>query len=69
MEINYETDFRDESHLNYSGAKKATSYMGQYLMENYDLPDKRGTDNSWNTAVARREGQLQKEKLQSFLSA
>lgn len=65
MEINYETDFRDESHLNYSGAKKATSYMGQYLMENYDLPDKRGTDNSWNTAVVRREGQLQKEKLQS----
>ena len=40
--VDYDTDFQDyESHLNASGAKKVTSYIGQYLSENYDLTDHR----------------------------
>lgn len=40
--IDYQTDLYDEaSHLNPSGARKVTEYLGQFLMENYDLPDQR----------------------------
>lgn len=34
-------DFGKGKHLLYSGAKKFTKYVGAYLDENYDLPDKR----------------------------
>lgn len=39
-------------HLNHIGAAKITRYLGQYLVENYDLPDRRGTPGyeSWETA-------------------
>lgn len=39
--IDCETDFYDEDHFNTSGAKKVSDYLGQYLMENYDLTDMR----------------------------
>ena len=38
-------DFGDIGHLNYSGNRKFTSYFGEYLDDNYDLPDRRN-DNS-----------------------
>jgi hypothetical protein len=35
----------DESHhLNTSGAKKVTDYMGRYLSDNYDIEDKRDSE-------------------------
>lgn len=41
--IDIETDFIDaEVHLNDNGSTKVTSYLGQYLQTNYDLPDHRG---------------------------
>ena len=40
--LNFDEDFRDKGHLNYKGAPKLTRYLGQYLKENYDLPDRRG---------------------------
>ncbi len=37
------TDTRDGgNHLNSSGAQKITSYLGEYIKENYDLTDHRG---------------------------
>ncbi len=40
--VNYETDCYDESsHLNPSGARKVTDYLGQYIMDNYDVQDQR----------------------------
>ncbi len=49
--VNFTTDLYDaDSHLNPSGARKVTDYLGAYLTENYDLTDKR-TDpeyESWN---------------------
>lgn len=49
--VNYDTDCRDiNSHLNLSGAYKVTDYMGDYLMENYELADHREDPaySSWN---------------------
>ena len=40
--VNYYTDMYDEdSHLNPSGAHKITAYLGEYISEHYDLPDRR----------------------------
>lgn len=49
--INFQTDLYDESsHVNPSGARKITDYLGRYLVDNYDVPDSRdNTDYSfWN---------------------
>lgn len=35
--IDFETDFRDWAHLNLSGQRKVTGYIGKYLHENYSL--------------------------------
>ena len=49
--VDYETDCADEgSHLNASGARKVTSYLGNYITEHYDVIDRR-TDpdyDDWN---------------------
>lgn len=38
--IDYKTDMADEnSHLNLSGAKKVSSYLGRYISDNYELED------------------------------
>lgn len=49
--INFHTDMRDPSaHLNDSGAKKVTSYLGQFMKENYNIPDRRDEEEyaAWN---------------------
>ncbi len=49
--INYQTDLSDgEAHLNPSGARKITNYLGGYLVANYDIPDRRNDMNYdyWN---------------------
>lgn len=44
--INYQTDQYDAvSHLNTSGARKVTDYLGEYLISNYDLSDQRNNEN------------------------
>ncbi|MGN0412202.1 MAG: hypothetical protein ACI4FV_04130 [Lachnospiraceae bacterium] len=41
--IDYQTDLYDPgSHLNPSGARKVTSYLGQYIMEHYEIPNQKG---------------------------
>lgn len=37
-----ETDFAEASHLNYRGTQKLSSWLGAWLKENYELPDRRG---------------------------
>lgn len=39
--VDYRTDCADDNHLNISGIKKVTDYLGKYIMENYDIPDQR----------------------------
>ena len=49
--IDWEKDTRDKGdHLNYYGAKKVCSFLGNYLIENYGLSDHRGDEafNKWN---------------------
>lgn len=49
--VNYKTDFCDtDYHLNPSGARKVTDYIGQYIIERYDLPDQRNNEiyEHWN---------------------
>jgi hypothetical protein len=51
LDINYATDCMDESHhLNTSGAKKVTDYLGKYLIDNYNIEDKRESEEYgfWN---------------------
>lgn len=44
--INYKTDLYDaSSHLNPSGARKVTDYLGEYLISNYDISDQRNNED------------------------
>ena len=48
--VNYNIDCYDEdSHLNPSGARKVTAYLGNYIMEHYDIPNQRNNEayNFW----------------------
>lgn len=42
--IDEAVDFIDAGHTNYHGSKKVSSYMGQFLRENYGLVDRRGQE-------------------------
>ena len=45
--IDWKQDSYDRGdRLNISGARKVTAYIGQYLADNYDLPDRRN-DDGW----------------------
>ena len=49
--VNDSTDYRDQhGHLNASGARKVTKYLGKYIMENYNIPDQRKNEaySFWN---------------------
>ncbi|MCQ2515710.1 MAG: hypothetical protein MJ094_02470 [Saccharofermentans sp.] len=51
MNLDFETDFHDQGHLNAFGSRKYTSLIGSYIDENFDLPDRRldctGTYDTW----------------------
>lgn len=38
--VDYETDCLDTAHLNPSGAEKICAWIGSYIKENYDVPDR-----------------------------
>ena len=41
--VDYDIDCNDSnSHLNAAGARKLTSWLGEYIQDNYDIPDRRG---------------------------
>jgi len=44
LNIDCNTDYRDVTHMNNSGAEKITDYIGKYLVNNYSLIDHRGND-------------------------
>lgn len=52
--FNYKTDFCDTSHVNPSGAKKATKYIGDFLAEHYDFADEKNgkTLKQWEKSAA-----------------
>ncbi len=51
--INYVTDCSDSnSHLNGSGARKVTDYLGKFIRNEYEIPDQRGNSgySDWSQA-------------------
>ncbi len=40
--VNFHTDLKDADHLNFSGACKITSYLGQYLVDNFHFSSHKG---------------------------
>ena len=65
LKVDTATDFRDNTHFNRYGSKKASDYMGAYLKEHYDLQDWRETDgeNGWDIALRERAHDRQNEIL------
>lgn len=57
LEINYYTDFLDNWHLNGYGAEKVSSYLANYIVENYELEDHRGDKayEQWDKSYERYE--------------
>lgn len=44
-DLDFWRDYNDSGHLNYKGVQKYTSFLGKYLKDNFDLPDRRGDTN------------------------
>ena len=40
MNINPETDFQDEGHLNESGSGKLAAFLAEYILDNYNITTK-----------------------------
>lgn len=47
--IDFSCDVADVHHLNYKGSQKYTQSLGEYIINHYDIPDRRGNDEyeSW----------------------
>lgn len=52
MNVEFDKDFYNGGHMNTHGAEKFTRYLSAYLIEHYDLPDKRGNSQyqDWDFA-------------------
>ena len=50
-EVDYEKDFFNPRHLNVFGGEKYTHYVGQYILDNFDIEDHRGDEKyaEWDT--------------------
>lgn len=49
--VNYQTDYSDaSSHMNITGQKKVSEYLGEYILVNYEIEDRRGSKiaDQWN---------------------
>lgn len=54
MEMSGETDFRDKTHLNNLGAAKVADYLGEYIVNHYNVTDMRTVENNiWEQNAAR----------------
>ena len=45
MNVDYSTDFYHEGHMNIYGAEKYTDFISKYIIENYNIPDRRNDSN------------------------
>lgn len=51
--LDFQTDMAEDLHLNESGNQKFTKYLGKCILDNYEIPDRRGDAkyNSWAAAA------------------
>ena len=73
-QINVNTDFYDETHMNPSGARKITDYLGEYLMVEYDIDDQSDNEayehwyQDYETYTALKHENIRNEKeLKNYL--
>lgn len=74
-QVNLNTDFYDvDSHMNPSGARKITNYIGNYIMENYSIEDQRENEvySSWHEDYEdytefKKENIRKEEELKNYL--
>ena len=54
MDIDFSRDFYNNAHTNHHGALKVTSYLSEYIIENFGFTDKRGDPEyaDWDKAAA-----------------
>lgn len=53
--VDEKCDYREEGHLNFSGATKVTAFLGSYISECYNIPDRRKEEEyqkNWGEARA-----------------
>ena len=66
LKINWKKDSQEKrgEHLNYTGALKVTSYLGEYLKNNNDLPDHREDKSfeAWNEAYNNFQKEIEESK-------
>ncbi len=57
MGLDFDKDYNDVSHLNYSGSCKYSHFLAANLKENFDIPDRRGDPRyiSWDRNAAKNE--------------
>lgn len=59
--VDYQTDlFDSSSHLNASGGQKVTDFLGKYIVDHYDIPDRR-TDPAYSHWAQEYDAYLQKK--------
>lgn len=53
LKLNPKTDYYDKQHVNPLGGRKVTEYLGQYLLENCGVVDRRESEtaNQWNQDI------------------
>ncbi len=66
LRISTNRDFLDRFHTNYNGAKKVSKFMANYLVQNYDLQDRRGQEGYelWEEDAHVREHEYKAHMLQ-----
>lgn len=66
LAINWSKDTRDHGdHLNVAGAKKTTDYIGKYLAQNFELPNRKQGEfaTEWNQLLREYEATLARAEL------
>jgi len=65
MGLDYSFDFYNENHVNIFGAEKYTDFLSQYILKNYELPDRRDDVNysSWNEDYENFNKEVENNKL------
>lgn len=67
MDIDYSTNFYNVNHVNIFGADKYTDFLSKYLIENYNLPNRKEDENykewirllkKWNNQVERNKNKI-----------
>ena len=63
--LDYKTDFADKQHLNHTGNTKLTTFIGNLLKNEYNVPDRRGDEkfSSWEADAEVYYNQLENHQV------